>query len=186
MLVLASQSPRRRELLELAGLTFTCIPSEAEEIIPEGIPAVEVPEYLARQKAEDIAKSHPEDVILGADTIVICGDEILGKPKSEEDACRMLRELSGRTHHVCTGCAIIRPGRKAETFRSVTEVEFYPLSEKEIHHYVKTGEPMDKAGAYGIQGRGALLVRQIRGDYCTVVGLPIAQVWRHLPDSVKQ
>ena len=180
-LILASQSPRRRELLELAGLTFECIPSRAEEHIPEGIPAEKVPALLAESKARDILRSHPDAIVLGSDTIVVCDGDILGKPADEEDAFRMLSELSGRTHMVYTGVAILSADQQT-VFTTGTAVEFYPLTEKEIRDYIRTGEPMDKAGAYGIQGRGALLVKKIDGDYYTVMGLPIAEVVRHLPD----
>ena len=179
-LILASQSPRRRELLTLAGLEFDCIPSHAEERIPEGIAAKDVPAFLAECKARDILRSHPGNVVLGSDTIVVCDDEILGKPSDEEEAYQMLSELSGRTHKVYTGVAILS-GETRKIFTTETSVEFYPLTEKEIRDYIKTGEPMDKAGAYGIQGRGALLVKKIDGDYYTVMGLPIAEVVRNLP-----
>ena len=180
MLILASQSPRRKELLELAGLTFTCLPSRGEEIVPEGMPAAEEPEYLAGKKAEEIFAAHPEDVVIGSDTLVLLDGKPLGKPHSEEEAFAMLRALSGREHEVCTGVAILSPQGR-ESFTSVTKVEFYPLSDEEIRAYIRTGEPMDKAGAYGIQGKGSLLIRRIDGDYYTVVGLPLAEVVRRLP-----
>lgn len=179
MLILASKSPRRRELLDLAGLTYDCIPSQADETIPEGMAAEEVPEYLAVKKAEEVWEKHPQDVVLGSDTLVLMDGEPLGKPHTAEEAREMLHFLSGKAHYVYTGVAILSKDKKA-AFTTVTKVEFYNLTEEEIEEYIATGEPMDKAGAYGIQGKGSLLVKRIAGDYYTVVGLPIAEVVRHL------
>ena len=179
MLILASQSPRRRELLTMAGLSFECIPARGEETVPEGMAACLEPEYLAVKKAEEVFASHPRDVVIGSDTLVLLDGKPMGKPHSEEEAFAMLSALSGRVHEVATGVAILSPGRK-DCFTSTTKVEFYPLTEKEIWDYIHTGEPMDKAGAYGIQGKGARLIRKIDGDYYTVVGLPLAEVLRRL------
>lgn len=179
MLILASASPRRQELMELAGLEFICIPSNASEAVPEGIALEDVPEYLAIQKAESVLKTHPEDIVMGADTLIELEDVMYGKPKDEEDAFRMLKMLSGKTHHVYTGVALLAKNWR-ETFTTVTKVEFFALKDEEIWDYVHTGEPLDKAGAYGIQGKGALLVKRIQGDYHTVVGLPIGELIRHL------
>ncbi len=179
MLILASQSPRRSELMEKAGFTFTCIPSHYEEVIPDHVPIPEVPRFLSLGKANDIFKDHPDDTVIGSDTIVAVDGQILGKPKNEEDAFRMLRLLSGKTHQVHTGVAILAPGRE-ESFVSSTEVEFYDLSDDEIRAYIATGEPMDKAGAYGIQGKGCVLVKAIRGDYYTIMGFPIAEIAQRL------
>ncbi len=178
-IILASQSPRRKELLEYAGVAFTVDAVGVEELIPEGMPADEVSEYLARLKAEAAAKKHPEAKVIGSDTTVVLNGIVLGKPADQEDACRMLRMLSGRTHVVYTGAAIAEDGR-TESFTSATEVTFYDLTEEEILAYVSTGEPMDKAGAYGIQGQGFRLVKKINGDYNTVVGLPLAELLRRL------
>lgn len=181
-LILASASPRRRELLTLAGLSYRVVPSECEENLPDGITPPEAVKLLAQQKADDVWKRNPDCTILAADTVVALGDTILGKPKDEDDAFQMLSSLSGRTHTVYTGVCI-RQNDKSDLFCSATEVEFYVLTEEEIRSYIATGEPMDKAGAYGIQGKGALLVRRICGDYCNVVGLPLAETVRHLKNE---
>lgn len=180
MLILASQSPRRRELLTMAGIDFTCVPSHFEEVIPAHANVPDIPRLLALGKARDVFSSHPEDTVLGSDTIVAYGDTVLGKPKSEEDAFGMLRLLSGKTHYVHTGVAILSPSGE-ESFVSSTEVEFYELTDDEIRAYIATGEPMDKAGAYAIQGKGFRFVKAIRGDYYTVMGLPLAETVRRLP-----
>lgn len=177
--ILASQSPRRRELLGIITNEFKVLPSGVEEIIPNGLENIKVPEYLAKIKAQDIAKDHPDAIVIGADTSVILGDEILGKPKNRQDAFNMLSFLSGNTHLVVTGCAIIK-GDKVDSFSVVSEVEFFKLTEDEINAYLDTDEPYDKAGSYGIQAKGALLVKEIRGDYFNIVGLPIGELNRHL------
>lgn len=177
--ILASASPRRKELLGLITKEFKIIPSGVEETVPDGVPPEKQPEYLARLKAEDIAKKYPHGTVIGADTSVIIDDCVLGKPDGREQARAMLSRLSGRTHKVVTGCAVIKNG-ECRSFSSVTEVEFYPLEDKEIEEYIATGEPFDKAGAYGIQGKGGLLVKAIRGDWYNVVGLPVARLARVL------
>ena len=179
MIILASASPRRRELLTMAGIEYTCIPSDAEENVPDGMPAEEVPGHLSRLKAEAVFFKHPEDTVIGSDTIVYIDGMILGKPKDRNEAFEMLRRLSGREHTVFTGVTLLSPGR-SETFTSATKVKFYDLTDEEIRSYIATGEPMDKAGAYGIQGYGCILVEKICGDYFTVMGLPIAEVVRRL------
>lgn len=178
-LVLASGSPRRKELLETAGLEFAVIVADVEEIIPENAAPQEVVKSLALQKAQAVAKYNPDKTVIGADTVVVCNGKILGKPKNEEDAFNMLRALSGRRHSVCTGVALINAD-KTINFCETTEVEFHPLTDEEIRAYIKTGEPMDKAGAYGIQGKGCVLVKKIDGDYFNVVGLPVSRVYREL------
>ena len=178
-LILASGSPRRRELLSIAGLDFEVIVADIEEKIPDGATPQEAVMSLALQKADAVAKQNPERTVIGADTVVVCDGAILGKPKDEADAFKMLRALSGRVHTVCTGVAIIR-GSEIKNFCEVTEVEFHELTDDEILAYVRTGEPMDKAGAYGIQGRGCVLVKRINGDYFNVVGLPVSRVYREL------
>ena len=183
MLILASASPRRQELMEKLNRPFLCEPAKGEELLPDHFPVADAAEYLACHKAREIFEKHREDqdppVVIGSDTVVICEGEILGKPKDPEDARRMLRMLSGKKHQVCTGVCIL--SRELErSFSSVTHVEFYPLSEAEIDAYIATGEPSDKAGAYGIQGAGALLVKALEGDYYTVVGFPIARIAREL------
>ena len=178
-IILASASPRRRELLRLITEDFKIIPSGVCEVVPDGILPEKQPLYLARLKAEDIAKKYPHGTVIGADTSVIIDNCVLGKPVGREDAKNMLRRLSGRTHKVITGCAVIKNG-ECRSFSSVTEVEFYPLTDVEIEEYIATGEPFDKAGAYGIQGKGGLLVKAIRGDWYNVVGLPVAELARTL------
>lgn len=177
--ILASASPRRKELLGLITGEFKIIPSGICEVVPDGIPPEKQPLYLARLKADDIAKKYPHDTVIGADTSVIIDDCVLGKPNSSQEAKNMLLRLSGRTHKVITGCAVIKNG-ECRSFSSVTEVEFYHLTEGEIDEYIATGEPFDKAGAYGIQGKGGLLVKAIRGDWFNVVGLPVAELARLL------
>ena len=181
-LILASASPRRKELLAKTGLAFDIIPAKGEETITKTIPA-EVVMELSQQKAQEIASLQTEDcIIIGADTIVAKGDTIMGKPKDEADAFRMLEMISDDCHQVYTGVTIIRTGKNPETitFAEKTDVYLYPISEKDIHAYIKSGDPMDKAGAYGIQGDFAVHVKGIEGDYYNVVGLPIGRVYQEL------
>ena len=179
--ILASQSPRRRELLSVISDDFTVIPSNVEEIVPDEIDLLDSPEYLAKIKALDIAKDYPNDIVIGADTSVFLGEVILGKPKDRGYAYQMLKMLSGNTHTVITGCAIVK-GDKCVSFSGKSEVEFYDLSDAEINAYLDTDEPYDKAGSYGIQAKGALLVKEIRGDYFNIVGLPIGELNRRLKE----
>ncbi len=180
-IILASGSPRRKELLKMAGLKFTTLASEIPEYVPDSVPPEKRSGFLAELKASAMSVFHPQNIIIGADTTVLCEGRILGKPKTAQEAKEMLRFLSGKVHSVLTGVSIIYSDEEdAETFISETKVEFYPLSEEEIEAYVATGEPMDKAGAYGIQGKGCCLVKRIEGDYFTVVGLPVAEVMRRL------
>lgn len=179
MLILASSSPRRKELLSMAGIKYVCIPSDADETVPEGIDISKVSEYLAQVKAEAVLKRHPSDTVIGADTTVAVDGTLLGKPKDENDAFRMIRLLSGRTHTVYTGVSVMSASC-SHSFTSATDVEFYDLPDSEILEYIRTGEPMDKAGAYGIQGYGSVLVKKISGDFFTVMGLPIAETIRVL------
>ena len=181
-LVLASASPRRREILQTAGFDFTVRVSEAEETIAPGTPPHEAVQQLAKQKAEAVAADCPDDIVIGADTVVTLDGDILGKPHDAADAARMLRQLSGRMHEVYTGVSIVHAG-STETFYACTHVTFYPLTDKEIEDYIATGEPMDKAGAYGIQGRGRTLVEKIDGDYFNVVGLPVAALCHKLKEK---
>ena len=181
--VLASASPRRKELLTLAGIEYEVVVSQCEEILPDGITPDKAVEELARQKAEDVFSRNPDCMIIAADTVVALGNTILGKPKDEADAFHMLSSLSGRRHTVFTGVCI-RTKDKTDIFHVATDVEFYPLSDKEIKDYIATGEPMDKAGAYGIQGKGFVLVKGIHGDYFNVVGLPLAETVRHINSNL--
>ncbi len=175
MLILASASPRRRELITLIDKNVKIHPSDVDETLPEGIPSESAPEFLAVKKAKSVAEIYPDDTVIGSDTSVIIEGEILGKPRNREDAKRMLLQLSGKVHKVITGCAIFKSGRSI-SFSEVTEVRFHPLSEREIEDYLDTDEPFDKAGAYGIQGYGSLLVEGINGDYFNVVGLPVSRL----------
>ena len=179
MLYLASSSPRRKELLEKAGFEFTVEPAKISEAVLRGTPPMQIVEQLSSRKASAVAKLHPTDTILAADTIVVLQGRILGKPKDEEAAAAMLKLLSGNVHQVYTGYTIIS-GEKLLCGHEVTSVEFYPLSQQEIARYVASGEPLDKAGAYGIQGRGALFVKRVNGDFYNIVGLPIAKISRLL------
>jgi septum formation protein len=177
-LVLASASPRRRELLAQAGFTFDVFTADVPEVRKPGEDPIRFVSRLAREKAEAVAERHavpPDTIVLGADTIVLVDDEILGKPQDQADAARMLRLLSGRTHQVITGVCLVK-GRERQRAAEVTFVRFHTLSEKEIEAYVATGEPMDKAGAYAIQGRAGRWVPRIHGCYFNVVGLPLALV----------
>jgi len=182
--ILASASPRRRELLALAGIPFEVRASHVEERIDPAWSAAEAARNLAAQKAADVAAGFPGACVIGADTVVEIAGRLLGKPLDAADAARMLRLLSGREHRVVTGVCL-RLGQAERAFAQETLVRFYPLSEAEIEAYVRTGEPMDKAGAYGIQGRGALLVEGVTGDYFNVVGLPVARLARELHAFVK-
>ncbi len=173
--ILASASPRRSELLKLITSDFTVACSGVDESTPRDIKPELIPEYLAVRKAKAVARDMPEAVVIGADTAVFINGRILGKPIDAEEAAKMLLELSGKTHEVITGCAVCR-GESCTSFSSVTRVTFFDFDRKAAEDYIKTGEPMDKAGAYGIQGKGALLVKKIEGDYFSVVGLPVARL----------
>lgn len=173
-IILASASPRRKEILELADLKFDVMPSDAQEITTKTAPN-EVVMELASIKAKDIyKKSEKQSMIVGADTVVAYQGQILGKPTDKADAKRMLTMLSGQTHEVYTGVCVIEDG-KTKTFYEETKVTFYEISDEQIDHYIKTGEPMDKAGSYGIQGKAAVFIKGIEGDYYNVVGFPIAR-----------
>lgn len=181
-LILASASPRRKELLEKIGLPFTVQPAKGEERITQKSPAAVVME-LSRQKAEEIAAAQTEDcIIIGADTVVARGDKIMGKPKDAADAKQMLRSIADDCHQVYTGVTLIRTGAHPQsvTFQEKTDVCLYPISDAELDAYIASGDPMDKAGAYGIQGDFAICVKRIVGDYYNVVGLPIGRVYQEL------
>ena len=179
MLVLASSSPRRVELLKMAGYEFTAAPTDVSEEYLRGTPPMQIVEQLATRKASAAAKENPQATVLGADTLVVLKGRVLGKPKDEADAKAMLALLAGNVHQVYTGYCIIS-GSNLLCGHECTSVEFYPLNETEINAYVATGESMDKAGAYGIQGRGALLIKRIDGDFYNVMGLPIGKINRIL------
>ena len=176
-IVLASKSPRRHELLRRMGITdFSVVVPDVEETYPEGLAPQEIVAHIARLKSDAAAPLvGPEDILITADTMVFLDNDRLGKPRDEEDALRMLRALSGRAHTVCTGVSV-RRGAQEERFAVSTRVFFRPMTDDEIRAYIKTGEPMDKAGAYGVQSRGALFVERIDGDFFNVMGLPVEQL----------
>lgn len=177
MIILASQSPRRQELLKLITSDFEIKVSNVDETLPDKITPKEAVMYLSKIKAEPFADG--DDIVIGADTVVALDGKILGKPKSEENAKEMLRFLSGRTHSVFTGVTLASD-KKTKTFAVETKVKFFELTNEKIDAYIKTKEPFDKAGAYGIQGYGSLLVEKIDGDYFNVVGLPVSTLAREL------
>ncbi len=178
-IILASSSPRRKELLTTAGLEFEIIVRDVDESIPDGALPVDAAKMTAKKKALAVAMDFKDCTVIGADTIVVAGGRILGKPADKADACRMLRMLSGIEHEVITGVCIAS-GDKIDNFAVTSKVRFYELTDEEIEAYVATGEPMDKAGSYGIQGRGCTLVERIEGDYFNIVGLPVAEVVRKI------
>jgi septum formation protein len=179
MLVLASSSPRRRELLANAGIDFIVDPANVDETqLPDEAP-LEFAMRLATEKAQAVARRHSHDIVLGADTVVIVGEDVLGKPADAADAHLMLRLLRGRTHQVSTAIAMVS-GRKLVTHVETTSVVVGRITDSEIEDYVASGEPMDKAGAYAIQGRASRWIHRIEGDYFNVVGLPVAALWKML------
>lgn len=180
-IVLASASPRRRELLERIGITdFTVRVPEVEESFPEGLAPSQVVEYISREKADAAARlCRPNDIVVTADTMVFLDQARLGKPRDPAHALEMLTALQGRMHTVCTGVTV-RRGERSLTESESTAVFFRPASQAELLAYIATGEPMDKAGAYGVQGRGALLVERLEGDFFNVMGLPVLRLSRML------
>ena len=177
--ILASQSPRRKELLSLLNIEYTAIPADIEETINPNNDLVKEIEKLSYQKAFHVFKEHKDAIVIGSDTIVKMNNEILGKPKNYDEAKKMLQTLSNNTHEVVTGVTILK-GDKVETFSSVAKVSFYPLTDEEIDEYIKTNEPMDKAGAYAIQGIGAKFIKTIDGDFYTIMGLPVAELYHRI------
>lgn len=181
-IILASQSPRRRELLTRMGLSFQVRAADIDEHMDRSLPPDQLVETISAEKARAVAAQvGPEPIVIAADTVVAWNGEILGKPVDEPDARRMLGELSGQTHEVYTGFTV-RRGERSVTRSQMTQVTFRPLSPEEIAAYVSTGEPMDKAGSYGIQGFGSLLVEGIRGDYFNVMGLPVCLLGQTLKE----
>jgi septum formation protein len=178
-LILASSSPRRKELLENLQISFNTVSSDVDEKYDPNWTPNEIVMELASRKAKAVADKFPTSFVIGSDTIVVKDNHILGKPQTREEAFSMLQRLSGSTHSVFTGVAIITPKEKI-TFYEKTDVEFWELSQEEIHQYLDKEESFDKAGAYGIQGFGSLLVKKITGDYFAVVGLPVARTMREL------
>ena len=176
-IVLASKSPRRHELLRRMGIEdFSVVTPEVEETYPEGLSPRETVAHISRLKSDAAAKLvGAEDILITADTMVFLENDRLGKPRDEADALRMLKELAGRRHTVCTGVTV-RQGEKVEAFTAATDVYFRACTEDELRAYIATGEPMDKAGAYGVQSLGALLVERIEGDFYNVMGLPVEKL----------
>lgn len=183
-LILASQSPRRRELLGLFGIPFAVQVADIDETMDPQRPAFDEVARVSRCKALAIARD-PEDVVIAADTIVVVEGQVLGKPRSEADAFRMLRQLSGRDHQVMTGVCVLR-GEEERVFTEVTDLHFRDLSDSEIRRYIATGDPMDKAGSYGIQGGAALFCEKMRGDYYNVMGLPVCRLGQVLKELAPQ
>ena len=176
-IVLASKSPRRHELLGRMGITdFSVVVPDVEETYPEGLSPQEIVAHISRLKSDAAADMvAPEDILITADTMVFLENDRLGKPRNEADALRMLTELAGNRHTVCTGVTV-RQGKKLEAFTVSTDVYFRPCTQDELRAYIATGEPMDKAGAYAVQGAGGMFVRRVEGSFSCVVGLPMATV----------
>lgn len=182
-IILASASPRRKEILERVGLIFKVDPSNIKEDLNLDLEPLELAKYLSLQKAQDVAKRYKDAVIIGADTFVLLNGEILGKPKTKENAKKMLTELSGKCHLVITGFTIIDTKlNKVVTKSAETKVYFKKMSDKEIEDYVETNEPLDKAGAYAIQEKGGIFVEKIEGDFFNIVGLPLFSLIEELKE----
>lgn len=182
--ILASQSPRRRELMGIIGVPFVVRVADIDETMDKTLPPQDEVARVSRKKAEAIPRE-PEDVVIAADTIVVCDHEILGKPRDARDACRMLRMLSGRDHQVMTGLTVLH-GDTVRVTTQITDLHFRELSDREIERYVATGDPMDKAGSYGIQSGGALFAEKMVGDYYNVMGLPVCKLYELLREVVPQ
>ncbi len=185
-IVLASASPRRQEILTLAGIPYVVCPAN-DESAPTDLTPIERVCALARSKAQQVAVNHPDSIVLGADTMVVLDDRMLGKPIDKKDAVAMLMKLQGRVHQVMTGVWVVLVDAegnivKQDGFTDIVNVKFYPITCEEAQKYVETGEPMDKAGSYGIQGRGMRFVERIEGDFYTVMGLPGGRLIRFLND----
>lgn len=181
--LLASQSPRRAELMKYITDEFEILPSDCDETVPDGIEPEEIPELLAARKALSVSRLKKDRLVIGCDTVVIIDGVILGKPHTPDRAISMLKTLSGRTHTVVSGVCICYKG-KTISFSQKTLVSFYELFEEEIRDYVQSCKPLDKAGAYGIQDKGGLFVREISGDYYNIVGLPVARLKREIDKLV--
>jgi septum formation protein len=182
MIILASSSPRRRELLSMIGLDYVIETSGDEEVQPHGLSPAEFVKTLALQKAQPVADLHPCDCVIGADTIVYLEGDILGKPHSPEVAKAYLTRMQGKSHIVFTGVAVLKKGN-VDVRHCETRVTFAPMTEREIDAYVATGEPLDKAGAYGVQGPGGVFVERVEGNYFNVIGLPLPLLYRMLIDA---
>jgi len=183
-LILASQSPRRKELLGLFHIPFTVQVADVDEAMDPACRPYDEVARVSRLKAQAVSAG-PEDVVIAADTIVVLGDAVLGKPRDPDEAVQMLTALSGRDHQVMTGMTVLA-GDLLQSITEVTDLHFRPLSQKEIAAYVASGEPMDKAGAYGIQGGAALFCEKMVGDYYNVMGLPVCRLWQILKNTAPQ
>ncbi len=183
-LILASQSPRRKELMGLFRIPFSIRVADIDETMDPALPPQEEVARVSRLKALATPRGE-DDVVVAADTIVVCGGEILGKPADEADAFRMLRLLSGRDHQVMTGMTVLR-GIREFIHTEITDIHFRHLSDREINAYIRTGEPMDKAGSYGIQGGAALFAEKMAGDYYNVMGLPVCRLWQILQQAAPE
>lgn len=181
-IILASESPRRQELLTLMGLNFITVPSHVEELPPEHAGPDELVRALALQKARAVAALYPDDCVIGADTVVDLGGEILGKPHTPENARSYLRRMQGRQHVVYTGVALLL-GERTDIQSCTTKVTFASMDEEEIDWYVSTGEPLDKAGAYGVQGPGGVFVEHVEGNYFNIIGMPLPLLYHMLLDA---
>lgn len=182
MLILASESPRRRELMTMLGLDFSIITSHVIERSPEHAMPQDYVCELARQKAQAVFDTHPDDIVVGADTVVYLDGDILGKPHTPENAKRFLTRMQGRMHTVYTGLAVLSP-KRVDIRHCCTDVTFASMTAHEIDWYVSTGEPLDKAGAYGVQGPGGIFVEKIDGNYFNVIGMPLPLLYRMLTDA---
>lgn len=179
MIILASKSPRRSELLALAKIDFIVKVSNQPEEVLDNLSPEQIAKHIALTKAKAVIGDTPNDIIIGADTIVVVDDVILGKPRDKQEAFSMLKRLSGKTHQVITGVAIIN-GVKIESFTEVTDVTFYPMTDSEIVDYIESEEVFDKAGSYAIQGLACKYIKEIKGDYYNVMGLPVARLYQYL------
>jgi len=187
-IILASASPRRRELMKMITDDFNAVSTDADETLPAGIKPSKASEYLSQVKADSAAAQYPDAIVIGCDTTVICDNYILGKPKDNAQCRAFMELLSGRTHQVITGCTLIYKARMT-TFSVVTDVKFRELTDEDISLYTSSDEPYDKAGGYGIQGKGALLIERINGDFYNVVGLPVSRLnveLKNFYDSIKE
>ena len=182
-IILASNSPRRKELLGLTEYKFTIKTKEVEELLDKSIPVTKQIENIAYSKAKEVAKETPDALVIGADTVVVINDKILGKPKDKEDARNMMKLLQNNIHQVITGVTLCY-NNQVELFHEITDVEFYPMTDEEIENYINIADIYDKAGAYAIQGDAALYIKKINGDYYNVMGLPIAKLFNKLKKIV--
>ena len=180
-IILASNSPRRKELLELANIKFDIITKDTDEVLDNKLSVTKQIEQIAYKKASAVATNYPDKIVIGADTVVVVDNTILGKPKDEQDAKRMIKLLSGKTHQVITAVSIIY-NNNPFMFHEITDVTFYEMTDEEINNYIKLSSIYDKAGAYAIQGEAALYIKAINGDYYNVMGLPIARLVKYLKE----